>query len=1008
MPTPGPDVQTPSLGNHNESTPHSLNSSPSPVNITTSAHSDMTTPTSTFWPPSTSSSQSQHSENHVPSQEDQVGQYNDDIALHTQMQLQLYLEDLEEAESLAQVDEAIVASLYTANPLDPIGSNSFTTPTDATLSDMTPELMAQSFQQQMISLATTNTSQSFPMGVNVNLLQDGLGLEHGALHDFQDEMDDGDDECLPPSETKYILYDDHVSPITIREALVILNGTVYDDLGIGTTRGENRSHLPHTHLVHDGENPIYSTSSFQRDAVNTHAANKGKPRSMTFNEYDDDDDNDYNFHTQQYQTADDKNSQEAFQGHSSTLGLLSPPIGTKSDYLDQEDLKEETLQGRPSHHGGPDISLNLAGNMISPITIHELFFSRFYSRLVYLNLWDTNLGIWGAQAVGGLMADNACRIQYLNLGCNRLGFEGIVQLAGLYKNSSLVELDLRDNRLGPKSVHYLQQTMVRLKKNKACNIRRLNLSNNKINDVGCISIAKIIMGTALTHLDLSFNSISDWGASTILAAFESNDLSLRDINLEANPLSFAGGVDICKILALPRSRITHLDLRGAKVTDVGVPYLAEALKSHQCPIVYLNLYDCQLTDTGILKLAIKLSVNKSLRALGLGSNCIGDMGILALSQGLCLNNTLEELDLSENDLALSRAGLEALISAMRTNTSLLYLNLDVDGHPHAVSRSLNDTGEANVGFESYTTYQHPQTHYHQQHQQQNHEPFQPSENLAEAIANINPLELLAPTETENHVGEVMAPTHAALTLSPSLHDTLQPSIQDQLHHQHHPQAVYPQGGVGVGAPVHNERNLEQERRQLLIALATLKTYVRHNYKRTTRMHSLCFEILVTARVLMFAKDAAVFTLPLPSSPSFPLQSQNRDESKNEAKGIIESPSLELCQNILPPTIPMQFGLPTPPLKETETETEFGTRPILQGIDGGDLEPMVTSPGPRGTLADLPWEIKEMILRSLDREGLLSERQFQAIMSYCASNWETVRKPWDRWGEIRETILENTR
>ncbi|KAF9969429.1 NACHT, LRR and PYD domains-containing protein 3, partial [Modicella reniformis] len=235
--------------------------------------------------------------------------------------------------------------------------------------------------------------------------------------------------------------------------------------------------------------------------------------------------------------------------------------------------------------------------------------------------------------------------------------------------------------------------MVRLPKDKACNIRRLNLSHNDINDVGCISIAKIINVTRLAHLDLSFNNISDWGASTILAAFEGNQPPLRDINMEANPLSFAGGVDICKILALPQSHITHLDLRGAKVTDVGIPYLAEALKSHQCSIASLNLYDCQLTDAGIMKLAIKLSVNRSLRVLGLGCNCIGDLGVLALSQGLRMNNTLEELDLSENDMALSRAGLNALIAGMSKNTSLLDLRLDVDGHPHVITRNpLNGQG----------------------------------------------------------------------------------------------------------------------------------------------------------------------------------------------------------------------------------------------------------------------------------------------------------------------------
>ncbi|KAF9994709.1 RNA-DNA hybrid ribonuclease [Entomortierella chlamydospora] len=954
--------------------------------------------------PGTSSSHSDVHNQHVISdsvalsEDDQVGQYRDDIALHTQMQLQLYLEDIEEAEAQAEVDVALAASLDALDPLEyhPSGHFANSVSPDIIPSDtVSAELTAESFQQQMRSLessvlaaaAVSATAQSFPLDMNINLMQDGLALEHGAMHDLQDEMDDDDEECLPPSETKYILYDDHVSPVSIREALVILNG----DLAENRSRYPSHSHLDHPD--HDRESPIYSTLS---STLNTNKAALHDERDD-----DDDNDNDYNFHIRQYEDANGVHSHGAAQGHSSTLGLPSPPPGIKGDFLDQGDL-----QGRPIRYG-PDISLNLAGNVISPITVHELFFSYFYSSLVYLNLWDTNLGTWGAQAVGGLMADSACRIQYLNLGCNRLGFEGIVQLAGLYKNSSLVELDLSENRLGPKSVHSLQQTMVRLQKSKVCNIRRLNLSNNKINDVGCISIAKIILGTSLTHLDLSFNNISDWGASTILAAFESNDLSLKNINLEANPLSFAGGVDICKILALPQSRITHLDLRGAKVTDVGIPYLAEALKSHQCPIVSLNLYDCQLTDTGILKLAIKLSVNKSLRVLGLGSNCIGDMGILALSQGLHLNSHLEELDLGENDIALSRAGLEALISAMRTNTSLVYLNVDIDGHPHAVTRDSNDAGEAYHGFESQTAYQHPQYPQSELQQQQ--------QSPAGVFTNVNSLGfLVAPSGV--HVGEVLAPTHAALaqplqipSLAPYNHTPALPNPHAPFHNQSYPQGFHPQ------APgQQNGRDMERERGQILLALTTLRTYVRHNFRRTARMHSLCFEILVTARVLMFAKDAGIFSLP--QSSSLPSPSAPRKNEDGIVAHDVGAPGLKSNQGASFPMIPIQTGLPTPPLLN-ETATELGTPLVLQDDFGGSdckgskeaypEQITVTTPRPRGTLAGLPWEIKEMILRSLDPNGLLSEKQFQAIMHYSASNWETVRQPWERWGEIREAILEKT-
>lgn len=487
--------------------------------------------------------------------------------------------------------------------------------------------------------------------------------------------------------------------------------------------------------------------------------------------------------------------------------------------------------------------------------------------------------------------------------------------------------------------------MVRLKKDKGCNIRRLNLSNNEINDVGCISIAKIVMGTLLSHLDLSFNKISDWGASTILAAFESNELQLRDINMEANPLSFAGGVDICKILALPESRITHLDLRGAKVTDVGVPYLAEALKSHNCVVMSLNLFDCQLTNAGILKIAIKLSVNKSLRVLGLGCNTIGDLGILALSQALTLNSYLEELDLSENDVALSRAGLEALMSAMASNTSLVDLRLDVDGHPHVLARGLDEfsmTG-MNVGHGDLTDMAPELT--------------QPQLQQLEQQIAVQESQPFVPPVYPQPVAEILATTHHATILAPltsSMPPTPAPAQdqfqQQQLHHDlHHPEAP-------------NERDLERERQQLLSALASLKTYVRHNYKRTERMRRLCFEVLVATRILMFAKDDP-----------------------------------KVCTSTA--SISLMTGLPTPPLA--------GALSPLMTKD--PLLSTTTTEGPRGTMAGMPWEIKKMILRGLDLEGLLSERQFQGIVNYGSMpRWETVRQPWDRWGEIREGILERTR
>lgn len=919
----------------------------------------------------------------------QQQEQEEDGALHAHLQLQMYHEDLEDAEvEQAQLEAALQSSLFPGgagyspgveDPLhDPLSAPLFQSsmepspyglmqgtvllsPTTETgpvhfVPSATADVTVESFQQQMQVLSlesasigldgllsnddTTTTGGSGGVvsggGGGGGVGGEGVGNRlnrgehmHGLQEGDEEELDD-DEECLPPSETKYLLYDDHVSPISISDALTMLNGNLYEDfMERDATEERYQQHEHHQYTQHhalmdDDNSPINSPSSTTNKGIGLGGAERVQEGAFGADNP-----------TLQggYGRGRDYESthQEVAHWHSGGGGggmeiLSRSTYGDDCGVVQEED---EFLQGRPTHQGRADISLNLACNHVSLITIHELFFSRYYSRIVYLNLWDSGIGTWGAQAIGGLMADRACHIQYLNLGCNRLGFEGVFQLSGLYKNDSLIELDLSENHLGPKAVHSLQQIMVRLEKDKACNIRRLNLSNNEINDVGCISIAKIIMGTLVTHLDLSFNKISDWGAATIQASFESNEPHLKDINMEANPLSFTGGMDLCKILALPQSRITILDLRGAKVTDVGIPYLAEALKSIYCPVQTLNLYDCQLTDAGILKLAVKLSVNTSLRVLGLGCNCIGDMGVLALSQGLRVNSHLEELDLSENDMPLSRAGLEALITAMRTNTSILDLRLDVDGHSHSHVVTPNPNFETELELPQ----QPPQAHH--------------------------------PVPNVPQVGEVLAPTHAALAQPLQVPVQQVPAPHAFLHHNHllHPNPnVY--NGQGA-APAPSEEEAERERDRLYKALGTLKSNVRRNFKRTTRMRKLCFETLAVARVLMFAKDASTY-IPKPTS-----------------------------------VIPLQTGLPTPPPTGDDEEK------LMQSQDNTMFISSLSSPAPKSTLAGLPWEIKEMILRNLDRDRILSERQFQAVVHYGSTRWETIRQPWERWGEIRETILEKT-
>ncbi|KAF9973484.1 NACHT, LRR and PYD domains-containing protein 13 [Actinomortierella ambigua] len=858
----------------------------------------------------------------------------------------------------------------------------------------------------------THDNPSLNNRCNITLPGTGTGTNSGARttgdFDAMTDCDEAQDEdYLPPSELKYILYEDHVSPITIQEALVVLNDHLHDlrvldqsadhdasqfgcegggagdlwDPAIGYAEDESDlSYLDLLGVEQDEDEDDEECESADKEddgsAVNSEANKQLSPSPIATAG------GAYPFPS--VSGTDSQAFRNASNPYSGTRLTTTSTGGSPTSTQQQPD--------RSRARKDPDILLNLAGQILTPDHIHDLYFSRHYSRLVHLNLYDTNLGTWGAQAVGGLLAERTCRIQYLNLGRNWLGFEGMLQLFGMYKNHSLI--------------------LVRLKKHKASNICRLDLSHNDINDVGCISIAKILVGTTIQHLNLSFNQISDWGASTILHAFTESrkTLSLEGLVLEANRFTFAGGVDMCKMLAFPQSRVRHLDLRGAKVTDVGVPYLTEALRSHSCVLHTLNMYDCQLTDTGVLKLAVTICANTSLRVLGLGANAIGDRGIAALAQCLCLNNRLEELDISDNEASLSRVGVETLLATIQGNCSLLSLMIDSD--PDSIH------------------------HNHHHHQHHHHSTLHGS-----AATNGNLFDVYLEEESDDNAGEVgdvingsnnnsnnglglASATHATTTSTSSTTAT----------------AAGEGGNANLmgGTPAETEEEVDeqaiaQERRRFEQAMTRLKSYVRLNHKRTMRLRSQCFETLVCARILIYGQDGN------PDASTLAPESQRTTSTTITEEVVRVHHGHKMPRNDArdkgPTFIPSNTGLPTPPLSggaesapTNPISSASATIPAATAKAQGDEVPdlpvtpdgeyytfsstnttVVAAPSPttRPSLVRLPWEIQEAILFCLDEDRVLTRNQFHAILRHATDRWDTVRQPWERWGDVREAILEQT-
>ncbi|XP_063392014.1 microtubule-associated protein futsch [Cydia fagiglandana] len=198
--------------------------------------------------------------------------------------------------------------------------------------------------------------------------------------------------------------------------------------------------------------------------------------------------------------------------------------------------------------------------------------------------------------------------------------------------------------------------------------------------------------------------------------------SVRELRLCDNRLTGADAAQIAALLKI-NSRIQLLDLSNNQIQDAGVGHIADALveqstqsppsatsspmSPHTCPMMggghearglaFLVLWNNQLTRNAAHHLARMVRASKSLCVLNVGRNAIGAAGvrvagagallslglqgarILAdaaplLQQALAQDTHLQRIDLRDNRLGAE--GLQAILAAMETNTTLTQVDLD--------------------------------------------------------------------------------------------------------------------------------------------------------------------------------------------------------------------------------------------------------------------------------------------------------------------------------------------
>ncbi|XP_059203696.1 NACHT, LRR and PYD domains-containing protein 12-like [Centropristis striata] len=223
---------------------------------------------------------------------------------------------------------------------------------------------------------------------------------------------------------------------------------------------------------------------------------------------------------------------------------------------------------------------------------------------------------------------------------SHLSCEALASVLSL-RSSSLTELDMSNNSLQDLGMKLLCRGL----QSPNCGLENLKLSSCDITEGGCASLASTLSSEAHCHnvgqycslrkLELSNNNLQDAGLKWVCVGLENPHCRLETLSLRWCNLSKRDCEHLASVLRSKSSSLKKLDLSSNDLQDSGVSLLSYGLGSLNCGLETLRLSGCQVTGEGCASLASALSSNPShLRELDLSYNHPGDSGVQLLSARL--------------------------------------------------------------------------------------------------------------------------------------------------------------------------------------------------------------------------------------------------------------------------------------------------------------------------------------------------------------------------------------
>lgn len=192
----------------------------------------------------------------------------------------------------------------------------------------------------------------------------------------------------------------------------------------------------------------------------------------------------------------------------------------------------------------------------------------------------------------------------------------------------------------------------------------LRLTGNSIDAdlLKCIC-AGLVKNTTLLTLDLSHNKITDVGIAALATVLMKKDSSVRALDLSDNRIRADGGKALGQMLTVNGS-LQELSLRLNRLGDIGGHYFFDGLRRNS-GVRSLNLACNELGAEAARSLSEALRSNEALRSLDISGNAFMEEGGRMLAAAVRESHNLCEIDTRQSGMAEADAQAMAEVTRQR-------------------------------------------------------------------------------------------------------------------------------------------------------------------------------------------------------------------------------------------------------------------------------------------------------------------------------------------------------